>query len=438
MQSTLPAIATAIALFALGAPARAADFTKIADTATQSGDGSTLYTFNNPQIAGGTTAFIARSLNGLTAIYSAPTAGGALIKLADTKTKVPGGKGDFTPSRTYFSAFSPSGCSPPIVGTQSVVFVGMDAIQNAGLYSVPIAGGVVKKIADYTTAIPGAPLPPSGYTTFNKNYSFCHLAIVGTTVVFDAGVNSGVYSVQTNGTKLTRIADANTPTQAPGPFPVVNGYGLPSVQGKNITYIGSTTGGPFGIFYGGLTGLGSLVVYAQSSEGNNYDQYAYPTLNGSSIAYSALLSGTDNVLATVNTAGTAGTLIFDDVTSKVPPNTLGDAFNQTGTDSVNFLGKDTSRAIFSAVTYDKSPKPYATYDGVFSACSTKLSKLFQTGDAVGTQQLGAIGGISLVQRISVGGAMVDQLAALVTLSAPGAPSINDGAPAIYTVTVPVC
>jgi hypothetical protein len=423
----------------LAGPARTASFTKIADATTQSGDGSSLYTFDTPQLGGSTVVFIARSLAGLTALYAAPASGGPLVKLVDTNTKVPGGTGDFTVGRVdYFTPFHPSGCSPPAVGGKSAVFVGLDAAGDEGLYSVPLVGGKVVKIADYNTGIPGAPVPPNGYVSFNANYSFCHLAVSGTTVVFDAGTNSGVYSVQTNGHNLARVADANTPYQAPNPFPVVNGYGLPAIDGKHAAYIGTTTGGPYGVFYGGIAAPGSPIVSAASSEGNDYDQYGYPTLGGGTVLYAALKNGNENVVAIVNTAGTKGSQIFDDVTSAVPKGALGDVFNQLGTDATNFLGNDGTRKIFTAITNDAPPKAYATYDGVFTACSTKLSKLLQTGDAVGTQQVAATGGISLLQRAMVAGTVVDQFAAMLTLSAQGAPTVYNGSPAIYTVTIPAC
>jgi hypothetical protein len=429
----------AVSCLAMAGFAQAATFTKLADTSTPAGDGSTLRIFNTPELAGKTALFIAQSVNGLVALYAVPTAGGTLVKLADTNTKVPGGTGDFTVGRVdYFTPFRPAGCNAPVVGSSSAVFVGLDAALNEGLYSVPLAGGKIVKLGNAKTAIPGGPLPNNGPSTFGSTYAYCHVAVSGTTVVFDAGSNSGIYTVQTNAKKLGRIADANTPYSAPPPFPVVNGYGLPWIKGKTATYIGSTTGGPFGIFAGPTTGLGAPVISAASSEANDFDQFAFPVISSTNILFSALANGNDSVLVKVGLDGTGTTTIFDVANSPVPAGALGSNFNQLGTDSENFLGNDGARQIFTAYTYDAPPADYATYEGVYSSCKGKLTKVLETGDALGALQIRAVGGISQLQQVKVDGLLQDQFAVMLTLGPPGQPSLYNGAPALYTVNLKAC
>ena len=95
--------------------------------------------------------------------------------------------------------------------------------------------------------------------------------------------------------------------------------------------------------------------------------------------------------------------------------------------------------VFSAKTQDVAPKPAATYDGVFSVCHGKLTKIMQTGDAVGTAQLRAIAGISNLQLVTTGGGKMERFAALITLGpATIPPTVDDGAPGIYVISVPDC
>lgn len=428
----------------LSAPAGSATLTKIADSSSLAADGSTMRSFGTPQIAGTTVIFGAQSQNGLTALYSAPAAGGTLIDLVDTNTPVPDGIGNFTPSnRGFASPFQGGNCNAPVAGTKSAAFTGSDAAGSFGVYSVPLAGGKVVKLADYSTTIPGGPLPGTGDVKFNADDRPCDVAISGARVVFDTqgGDGNGVYSVLTNGKALSRVADPNTPQQAPGPFPKVNAYTQPTILGSTAAYIGGTTGGPFGIYAGGTSSVGGPVISDANSEGSPFDQFKYPSLGGRIILFEASVNGStfSNALATVNLAGTGAKVIFNVTTSAVPTGALGTKFQQVGTDTYNFLGNDGVRQVFTAETYDAPPATYNFYDGAFSYCRGKLSKIIQTGDPVGTLQIRAVNGISNLQRVTVGGVVVDEFAAEITLGpSGGTPSTYDGAPAIYVVSVPTC
>lgn len=97
--------------------------------------------FAGAQIEGETVVF--RALSGtnasITGIYSI-TGNGPAVKLVDTNTDVPGGNGKFT-------GFTSAG-SPDTFGFSDgeVVFLGTDADNRAGLYSVPVTGGTITKI----------------------------------------------------------------------------------------------------------------------------------------------------------------------------------------------------------------------------------------------------------------------------------------------------
>ncbi|HEX4665865.1 MAG TPA: DUF11 domain-containing protein [Chthoniobacterales bacterium] len=123
-------------------------FFAVADTATASPSTpgqnfvlSTQDSFGGVQIEGETVVF--RAFSGTNAaikgIYSV-TGDGPAVKLVDTNTNVPGGNGKFT-------SFSTSG-SPDLFALSDgeVVFLGVDADNVDGLYSVPATGGTITRI----------------------------------------------------------------------------------------------------------------------------------------------------------------------------------------------------------------------------------------------------------------------------------------------------
>jgi hypothetical protein len=435
---------SAALLAASGAHAQSITFTRIADQTTPSTDGSDIRGFNTPQIGGNTVVFGAHSEDGLFSLFAAPVSGGALVKLADQNTPVPGGTGNFTPSEFgSVQPFQHGGCNVPVVGTTHAAFVGNDAANSQGVYSVPLAGGKPVLLANYFTAIPGAPIPPQGDTKFNFFYTPCNVSIAGNTVTFDTtgGDGNGIYTIATNGHGLARIADANTAQPAIGPFPTANAFLQPTMAGKTIVYIGATTGGPYGIYTGGKSTPIAPVITDGDSEASNFDQFANPSVAHGTILFAAdyNLSENASVLATVPLAGAVPKIIFNLQTSKIPAGALGESFGQLGTDANNFLGNDGTRRIFSATTQDVAPEPAAVYDGVFSVCHGKLTKIMQTGDTVGTAQLRAINGISNLQLINTGGTKTDRFAALITLGTPTVPpTVDAGAPGIYVITIPAC
>jgi hypothetical protein len=441
----LPATWFSAALLAASvAHAQSITFTRIADQTTPSTDGSDIRGFNTPQLGGSTVVFGAHSENGLFSLFAAPASGGALVKLADQNTPVPGGTGNFTTSDYGFvQPFQREGCNVPVVGSTHAAFVGNDAANQIGVYSVPLKGGKTVVLVNDSTPIPGAPVPPQGVTYFNSEYVPCNVSILGNTVTFDigGGDGEGVYSVATNGRSLARIADNNTAQPAVGPFPTAGNFFEPTMAGKTIVYIGATTGGPYGIYTGGNTTPIAPVITDGDSEASEFDQFANPSVAHGTILFAAdyNLSENANVLATVPLAGAAPKIIFNLQSTKIPAGALGDSFSQLGTDANNYLGNDGKRQIFSAATQDLPPKPANTYDGVFSVCHGKLTKIMQTGDTVGTAQLRAINGISNLQLVTIGGTKVDQFAALITLGAATIPpTVDDGSPGIYVITIPDC
>jgi len=104
-----------------------------------------------PQVEGNTVVFRAYSGTGASigGIYSV-TGEGAPVKLVDTRTAVPGGTGNFSSVNQSY------GILPFSFSGGEVVFIGTDAgTSRTGIYSVPAAGGAIRKIVAVGDVING-------------------------------------------------------------------------------------------------------------------------------------------------------------------------------------------------------------------------------------------------------------------------------------------
>lgn len=443
-----PWTAASLSLGLLSSLAAGAEtYTEIANSSTEAGDGSTLFAFDAPQISNtdltdNHVVFAATSLKGLTGLYVVPITGGKIVKVADTHTAVPDGKGTFTGDYySYTSAFHPnsSACSGPVLASAStVVFIGQDADHNHGIYAVPVTGGKVTRLVDYKSDIPDGPV--AGQTHFGHDYDFCNISASGETVVFDGGLD-GVYSVKTDGADLTRIDDHSDVRSSPiEHLPWANGYYYPWISGSKVAYLGGNVYGPE-LVIGGGTGPGNALVY---TPGPAHPQgFAWPNVYGTTIMYAADAGNNDTQFYSVSTEGGAHTLLFNQSTATVPHGARGNKFYEVTT-FYNAFASTGRRYIFTASTYDASP--FITYDGVFSVCRPKLSepgtlsKLVQTGDTIKESfAVRAVDTVSQVVSTEVDDVAVDQFATHLTYGPPSdPPSIYDGANAIYVVTLPHC
>ena len=406
-----------VALVMATAPAAANAFNKIVDTTLIAPDGNTVFTISQPQLSGTNVVFVAATGTPNAYIFVVPVTGGVPAALVSEQTKVPGGSGTFTSDQFgYFSAYQPPNGSPPVIGDRSVAFIGHDAAGNEGVYSVPIAGGKVRKLADYNTAIPGGPVQNNA--TFNVNYSFENIAISGDTVVFDTN-GGGVYSVKSDGSKLTRIADFNTPATQP-PFQV-DQFGQPSISGKSIAFVGSTVFGPFGIY---VDGPGNPVATAVA---NSFDGFTYPIGSGRSILFLAHLANQDEGIFDVGTSGATQRQIVD-LSTPLPPGTPGAQFANLGSldvfDSYASLG---NLRIFHAETTDGTND----YQGLFKSCGARLEKLLADGDTLDGATIGPREGITNLEPSG------DRVTGVVLVG--GLPGTgNAGYQALYAMTVKAC
>lgn len=376
------------------APATAGtSFVKIIDTTFVAPDGKTITAFSEPQASANMIVFMGATATPNTYLYAVPVTGGTPVLLASTLSKVPSGMGHFTPSaHGPFTAFEPPTCPPPGVGKTSAVFVGRDAGGNEGLYSVPLKGGHIVPMINHKTPIPGGPVAGSGATTFGPDYPICNISVSSELLVFDAGL-AGVYAIKTDGSKLKRIADPNTPTSGSG---ASTKYLQPSLSVQTAAYVGATTSGPAAIFSGAADALGKPITDATAG---SYDMFAYPFVSASRIVYAAKLADDGAGLFSIATTGGKPTMLMD-LATKVPAGTPGTSFSQIGT-PYGYLGWSLYGAVtmFAASTTDGT----TTYPGLFATCNGKLEKLLVAGQTVNGEAVTSVGGISsLAASTSVG------------------------------------
>jgi hypothetical protein len=413
-------LATGLLVVLAGTPAFGAVFKKLADTSLIAPDKQVIFTLAQPQLAGNKVVFMGATSTPNVYIFSESTTGGKPLAIVSNHTKVPGGVGTFTGNDSgYFSAFESPNCPPPVIGATKAVFIGRDAASNAGIYSVPLTGGKVVKLVDFKTPIPGGKV--GDYTKFNVNYSFCNLSVSGETVVFDAG-GGGVYSVQTDGTKLTRIADKNTPAT----FKTfqVNGYAQPSIKGTTITYVGSTVFGPYAIFVGAPK-IGNAKAIATTNP--QFNQFTYPTLEANGIIFSAKLPNQNQGLFNVPAGGGTSVKVVD-LNTKLPKGTPGTKFSSVGSASADdgWTPVGSKLGIFAAETTDGTN----SYQGLFSRCNATLTKLLAQNDNLDGVDVTSVSGINFLAPVSSGGTVTAYKGALLVGGFRYA--------AIYAVAIPAC
>ncbi|MBM3784573.1 MAG: hypothetical protein FJW30_09460 [Acidobacteria bacterium] len=217
-------------------------FVRVAATNTPRPDGNGTFNINifmSPAMEGTWVAFTTQAPNA--SLWSFDLATSRFVKLADTNTPAPGGTGNF-------SEFGPLTWRPLISGN-TVVFLATDqktTRPNTGLFSVPITGGAITRIANYNTPNPsggtfgdldGASTQPWGVMTASGNR-----------IVF-ASINSagaqGIYAANLDGTGLVRIVDRNV--EFPLPPPALRGVNLwnsPSLWNNSLVFYGQTLTDP--------------------------------------------------------------------------------------------------------------------------------------------------------------------------------------------------
>jgi hypothetical protein len=179
-----------------------------------------------PNISGGNVVFGGTNGAFYTGLFLA-TGFAAPSVVATTNTAIPNGTGNFTIFGTV-----------PDISGANVAFYGEGSSSQAGIYRS--VGGVLSRVADRTTAVPGA----TG--TFNS-FTLTDLAISGDRVAFRGTGTSGVNGIYTDlGGSLTKVIA--TGDSFDGKTVNAVNIGQFSFDGNNIAVVVGFTNGTGGVY----------------------------------------------------------------------------------------------------------------------------------------------------------------------------------------------
>lgn len=254
----------AFALTAFGQPSYV--FTRVVDNSTRRPDGEGVFnitTVTTPSFDGRWVVFRDngnKDDGSLASIWSYDTTTGKLQCLVDLKTRVPGGVGTFYDFELLDSA--------PIVRRGTVIFVAHDGAIGQGIYSVPVAGGAVARVADYNTADPSGGV----FTAFDMGGRQAGaFAFDGVTAAFNGQGSArtlGNYTAKPDGSGLVMASDNLHPFTGAGGT-VVN-FNAPAISGNNVVMAGAESAaqsqGYNGIYLGRVGGGGVLTELVNSNQ----------------------------------------------------------------------------------------------------------------------------------------------------------------------------
>jgi hypothetical protein len=237
----------------------------------------------------------------------------ALTKLVDTGTEVPvpAGVGKFT-------AFVPNNTLNLQVNDGTVLFWGLDNGHNAkypqcagGLYTIPVNGGTIHRVVDYTMTLPGQGGYFCGLNPGPGLTGLQGMSISAGKVVFsaqaDPGANDGVWwapaNVDTTEADLHLVADGSTIYDSPFPAgcnPKVScwqiyQWGDGFIGGSTIAFTGGGGNpGPWGLFLNSIKDpiLQSNYILPGDTDHDTHhpDQasaYTVPVVDGNNIFFIA-------------------------------------------------------------------------------------------------------------------------------------------------------
>ncbi len=227
-------------------------------------------------------------------IWSYDLISGKLSKLVDTNTSVP-----FGANGGKFTGFAVISTDNLQVRDGTVLFYGEDAGYNpktnchGGLYTVPVGGGTVRRVVDYTMTLPGFGGKFCGVNLPYNNNGVSGMSIDQGTVVFGgtaiaAGkpANDGVWwapaNVDTTEADLHLIADFSTGYKTKFPKGcaaefcwVIDAWSQGFISGGNVALAGNAGNpGPWGLFVNSPDNAILLSNYVLPKDTGHESKYA--------------------------------------------------------------------------------------------------------------------------------------------------------------------
>ena len=313
-------------------------------------------------------------------IWTADLSGNNLHKIVDTATPTPG-----FPGGHFTSFFFDNNNDEQAVWAKdgTVIFQARstDSASNTrdGLYSVPEAGGVVKKLVDTATMVPGGSGP---FNSLGADYwpDSGRVAFSGS-----GPGNGGIFSVKADGTGLVAVADSlhqfNThgttvggyagPILGSGQVTSIAGNGLDFSQGANTLVAAPATGGfdYTDLFFSGYQSSGQMLPGDTNT--NYHTRLDGARIDGSTVIFAADDAGNGGIpfgFYSVPLAGGTPTKVFDQTTVLPGNGVLGSDYAR------NYVATG-GQIIFLADGNGGTPALFSYKAGVFK-------RLFGAGDMI--------------------------------------------------------
>ncbi len=246
-------------------------FTKIADasTAIPGGTGSFIDSnFGSPAIYGTNVAFYGKGSSGQQGVYL--WSGGALSRVADLTTAIPGGSGNFTNFSSYEQFVTSGG---------AVLFV---ARGTSGIYKK--SGGTLSRVVDRSFAVPG------GAGNFTNVFSANESGGVSAFIGQDALMKYGIYTY--NGTAVTAIVDTNT--ALPGSSAAFNFTDYVINDGGSLAFWAYRTDNSQGIYSyasGALHSIAGTNTTVPGTASKFTSLLSPPNINGNTVTFVGIYTG---------------------------------------------------------------------------------------------------------------------------------------------------
>jgi uncharacterized protein (TIGR03437 family) len=416
-------------------------FTKIIDDATKRPDGLGLFT--NPHGVSTDGKYVVwNEQGGDLSIWSADLSTLALTRLANNTTAVPGGTGNFT-------GFGQIGGGPyagfhMVVRNGTAVFSGVDST-GQGLYSVPAAGGGLRRVVNYNSTLPnGSKIGSPGNFIYTFGLSD-NGSVVGIAGLATGDPNSSVYTAGVDGSNLTLIADDihrfRNPLQNPGPINScvrIFGGGV-AVSNDRVFYFANNGGSFWGLYGQSVAGpvqgvspdtcgsgpVGPLIVGSGTllpgdpTPGKQVPDWDFIQTDGQNVYF----HGSDWTVGCCSSTGGGFGGIF-----AVPVGGGGITKIVENGDTLPVIGKvtnvgtefsvDAGGVVF--IAYNESVSP--TLRGMFLYSGGKITKVFASGDSLNGATLTQNGSLEVWPQAYKNGKIAFQWVGGVYVAVPTVPS----------------
>lgn len=145
---------------------------------------------------------------------------------------------------------TPSQVDPVVRNGRVVFWAGLSTPGAGGIYSAPARRGTIIRVATYRTPIPGGAIPGCPQTTLDFIQGSPFISAYQNKIAFSAAScgGDGSYTVLTDGNQKQRVGNGNTPIDFPNANFPSSRFSFPAIFNNTIVFTAGNVFGPTGIF----------------------------------------------------------------------------------------------------------------------------------------------------------------------------------------------